>query len=104
MEETSRAPARGEGERHICCSMTSVLLALVREHGGEQAVNALLREAGSERDASFLGNVENWISLHEAMALLDAGTRLTGDRAFARQVGENAVRQHRGSAVATLLR
>src|SRR3954451_8841196 len=104
MEGISRAPARGEGERHICCSMTSVLLALVREHGGEEAVEALLREAGSNRDASFLGNLEHWISVDEAVALLDTGTRLTGDPGFARRVGETAVRQHRGSTVATLLR
>src|SRR3954447_1030706 len=93
-----------EDERHICCSMTSVLLRLVRTECGDHAVAQLLRAAGPEHEAAFLENLENWISLHEAMALLAAGTKLTGDPLFARRVGETTVRQHRGSAVATLLR
>src|SRR3954469_15703659 len=94
----------GEDERHICCSMTSVLLRLVRTECGDDAVVELLREGGSSRGGASLENLENWISLHEAMALLAAGTKLTGDPLFARRVGETTVRQHRGSAVATLLR
>src|SRR4051812_4857758 len=105
MEGRGHARADGnEDERHICCSMTSVLLRLVRTECGDHAVAELLREAGSSREAAYLENLENWISLHEAMALLAAGTKLTGDPLFARRVGETTVRQHRGSAVATLLR
>jgi diguanylate cyclase (GGDEF)-like protein len=93
-----------DAERQICCSMTAVLLRLVRAQAGDAAVRQVIEAAGSERDASFLENLENWISLAEAMALLSAATEITGDPEFARQVGAQAVRQHSGSPVATLLR
>src|SRR2546423_1352502 len=82
MEGNDHARARNDDERHICCSMTSVLLRLVRSECGDALVADLLREAGSTRGAAYLENLENWISLSEAMALLEAGTRLTGDQHF----------------------
>ena len=90
--------------RHICCSMTSVLLKLIRSEGGEAAVARVIADAGSAHEPSYLDNVENWISLDEACALLEAGARATGDPSFARHVGENTLRQHAGTQVATLLR
>jgi diguanylate cyclase (GGDEF)-like protein len=96
-------PAAG-ADREICCSMTSVLLRLVRGAGGEQAVAQLLERAGARREASYLENVDNWVSLGEATALLEAGVELTGDAHFARRVGENTLRQHAGTQVATVLR
>jgi diguanylate cyclase (GGDEF)-like protein len=98
-------PAPGEGpRREICCSMTSVLLRTVRTLKGEAGVNETLVRAGSEHDVGFLENVGNWISLDQAVALLEAGIQVTGDAQLARQVGEQAVRQHAGTQVATLLR
>src|SRR5205823_5369199 len=44
------------------------------------------------------------ISFDEAIALFDAGAEVSGDPSIARHVGEDAVRQHAGTAVATLLR
>jgi len=84
--------------------MTSVLLKLVRAHGGEQAVAELLRQAASKHDAAYLENLDNWISQEEANALQAAGVQVTGDPAFARRVGEDMVGQHAGKQVATLLR
>ncbi|HLM86605.1 MAG TPA: diguanylate cyclase [Solirubrobacteraceae bacterium] len=84
--------------------MTSVVLRLVRSEGGDDAVAALLREAASTHEATYLENVDNWISHDEACALLQAGIRITGDSSFARRVGEEAVGQHAGKGVATLLR
>ena len=84
--------------------MTNVLLRLVRDAGGEAAVTALLKRAGAKHDVSYLGNVDNWISLDEACALLEAGALETGDPTFARRVGEQTLRQHAGTQVATLLR
>jgi diguanylate cyclase (GGDEF)-like protein len=91
-------------DREICCSMTSVLLKLVRAEGGEAAVARLLERAGIDRQLAHLENVDNWVSLAEVTAMLDAGVEETGDPLFARRVGENTTRQHAGTQVATMLR
>src|SRR5580693_5651117 len=90
--------------RQICCSMTSVLLRLVRDGGGEAAVAELLERSGVEHEAAYLENADNWISLDDACALLEAGVEQTGDPSFARLVGEHTLRQHAGTQVATVLR
>jgi diguanylate cyclase (GGDEF)-like protein len=102
--EAGPATAPDDADRHIGCSMTSVLLRLVRAHGGEDAVSELLRKAATKHDAAYLENIDNWISQDEASALQAAGVEVTGDPAFARRVGEEMVGQHAGKQVATLLR
>jgi diguanylate cyclase (GGDEF)-like protein len=92
------------GGQHLCCTMTSVLLRLVRSWGGEGAVAAVLERAESKHDASYLENIENWISLDEACGLLAAAAHDTGEEMFARRVGEEMLRQHAGTQVATLMR
>jgi diguanylate cyclase (GGDEF)-like protein len=84
--------------------MTSVLLRLIRSGGGERAVAQLLELAEIKREPSYLENVDNWISLDEATAMFEAGVQQTGDPMFARRVGENTLRQHAGTQVATVLR
>ena len=93
--------ARGN---HFSCSLTAVLLARVLVHGGEEAVERLLREAASSRAAAYLRDIGNWVSYDEAIALFRAGEHITGDPLFARRLGEDAVRQLTGSPVAALLR
>jgi diguanylate cyclase (GGDEF)-like protein len=102
--ERAPAEARDDADRHISCSMTHVVLKLVRDEGGEAAVAELLRQATSTRTTVYLENIDNWISLDEACALLAAGVHSTGDELFARRVGEQTLRQHAGTQVATLLR
>jgi diguanylate cyclase (GGDEF)-like protein len=99
MDEHSLDPG---GE--ISCSMTAVLVNLVRASGGQSAVDALLKESGCSQEASYLETVGNWIAADQAVALLEAGVRITGDPTFAERVGQGAVRQHAGSPVATVLR
>src|SRR5436190_4836998 len=94
-------PAAGN---QISCAMTSALVRLVRRERSQDALDDLLALAGSHWTVAFLEDRENWVSLDEAMALLGAGARLTEDPTFARRVGEEAVRQHAGSQVSTLLR
>jgi diguanylate cyclase (GGDEF)-like protein len=84
--------------------MTSVLLRLIRSTGGEAGVARLLERAEIKREASYLESVDNWISLDEATAMFEAGVHQTGDPHFARRVGENTLRQHAGTQVATVLR
>jgi diguanylate cyclase (GGDEF)-like protein len=100
----TQAQGSQDERREIACSMTSVMLRLVRSTGGESAVAELLERAGIEHEPSYLENVENWVSLDEATAMFQAGVELTGDPLFARRVGENTLRQHAGTQVATVLR
>lgn len=93
-------PAAGQ----LSCSMTSVLLRRVRAAIGADGVNQLLRRAGSEHDADYLEEIGNWIPYREAVALFEAAAALTGDERIGRRVGEETVRQHAGTPVATLLR
>jgi diguanylate cyclase (GGDEF)-like protein len=96
----SREPAAGQ----IGCSMAAVLLRLMRARGGGAAVADLLRRADSERTPSYLDDVGNWIDYEEAIALFVAAAEITGDPRIGRRVGEEMVRQHAGTPVATLLR
>src|SRR4029077_8366989 len=84
--------------------MTRGIIALIREEVGDDAVDELLREADSSHDAEFLSRTENWISLAEAISLLEAGARITGDPEFPRNAGAATVRFNLGSQVATLQR
>ncbi|MGH2876094.1 MAG: diguanylate cyclase domain-containing protein, partial [Solirubrobacteraceae bacterium] len=89
---------------HFSCSLSAVLLARVRDHGGDPAVSDVLRRAGSRRSVAYLNDIGNWISFHEGLALWRAGAEVTLHPQFARAVGEDAVRRLSGSPVATLLR
>jgi uncharacterized protein (TIGR02265 family) len=88
----------------MSCSMASTLLRRVRANGGEGAVERLLASAGIPHTAEFLENIDNWMSYADAGALMEAAVELTGDQEVVRRVGEDTVRQHAGTAVATLLR
>jgi diguanylate cyclase (GGDEF)-like protein len=90
--------------RHICCTMTTVMLRLVADELGEAGVDALLAHAGSARTRAFLQTEENWISLDEAVSLLEACVAGTGDPTVPRRVGARTVRQHAGTGVSTVLR
>ena len=60
--------------------------------------------AGVDRTPVYLDDVSNWIWYHEAVALFEAAAELTGDPRIGRGVGEEMVRQHAGTPVATLMR
>jgi diguanylate cyclase (GGDEF)-like protein len=84
--------------------MASTLVRRMRATGGEAAVAALIAESGIEHDAEYLENLDNWMSYADAAALMETAVRLSGDQDVIRRVGEDTVRQHAGTAVATLLR
>jgi diguanylate cyclase (GGDEF)-like protein len=90
--------------RDLTCSLCAILVRRARAAGGEPAVRDLLRRAGSSRSPAYLEDVGNWISHDEAIALFDAAAEMTQDPLIGRRVGEEAVRQHAGTNVATLLR
>ncbi|HTP23936.1 MAG TPA: diguanylate cyclase [Solirubrobacteraceae bacterium] len=84
--------------------MSAVLLARVNAFGGPEAVAALLRLAGSQRTPEYLLDITNWIAYDEAVALWQAGARVTHHPNFARAVGEDTARRLSGSQVASMLR
>jgi diguanylate cyclase (GGDEF)-like protein len=99
--------ASGPGEAQpgqTGCSLSSVLLRRMRATGGEDAVAELLRRAGCSHTPAFLEDTTNWIDYDEACALFAVAAEMTGDPQVARRAGEDLVRQHAGTAVATLLR
>lgn len=84
--------------------MVSMLLRQVRASLGSAAVHQVVRMAGSPYSADHLDDVGNWIWYDEAVALFEAAAELTGDSHIGLRAGEQAVRQHAGTPVATLLR
>src|SRR4051794_32866596 len=88
----------------MACSMASVLMRRVRNSLGEGAVHDLLRTAGVSQSAEYLDDVGNWMPYEDAGALMEAAVTLTGDEEIVRRAGADTVRQHAGTAVATLLR
>jgi diguanylate cyclase (GGDEF)-like protein len=89
---------------HFSCALTAVLIDRVRRVAGAEAVPRLLREAGSERTVEELLDIGNWVSYDEAVALWDAGARVTGDEHFARHIGEDTVKRLAGSSNSAVLR
>jgi diguanylate cyclase (GGDEF)-like protein len=93
-----------DGDRHFACSLTAGIIGRVRSIGGAPAVLRLLVLADSAHPREYLEDYANWVSRDEAVSLFEAGQQVTGEAAFARRVGETAVRQYAGTPVATALR
>jgi diguanylate cyclase (GGDEF)-like protein len=102
--DTQPATVRTDRGDHFSCSMSAVLLARVAAHGGTEAVDEVLRLAESRRTREYLADTTNWIAYDEAVALWQAGARVTHHPQFARSVGEDAARGLGGSQVAAMLR
>jgi diguanylate cyclase (GGDEF)-like protein len=84
--------------------MSAVLLARVAAFGGQQAVHEVLRLAGSPRSVEYLMDITNWIAYDEAVALWQAGGRVTHHPQFARAVGVDAAERLGSSQIAAMLR
>jgi diguanylate cyclase (GGDEF)-like protein len=95
---------QGSADHHFACTLSSVLVRVVRRMLGEEGVRELLERAGSQRTVAYLDDLTNWISFDEAMLLFRAARELTGDPLIARRVGEETIAQHAGTPVATLMR
>jgi diguanylate cyclase (GGDEF)-like protein len=93
-------PATGQ----VSCSMASTLLRHVRAVRGDEGVQDLLRMAGVDYSSTYLDDVANWIWYEEAIGLFEAARTLLDDDKIGRCVGEETVRQHAGTLVATGLR
>src|SRR3954471_20951845 len=96
----SAGPALGQ----ISCSMAGTLVRIVRSRAGEEGVRDVLGRSGVEHTAAHLDDPSNWIWLHEAVELLKAAAVVLYDPEIGLHVGEETVRQHAGTPVATMLR
>jgi diguanylate cyclase (GGDEF)-like protein/putative nucleotidyltransferase with HDIG domain len=102
--DSHAAAGDGPAVGQITCSMASTLISYARTRAGDGAVDEILRRSGVERSIAYLGDVGNWIWLHEGIALFEAAAAVLDDERVGLRVGEQAVRQHAGTPVATLLR
>jgi diguanylate cyclase (GGDEF)-like protein/putative nucleotidyltransferase with HDIG domain len=84
--------------------MASTLVRHVRTQAGEDAIDEILSRARLEYSAGYLDDPSNWIWQHEAIDLLVAAADVLGDPEIGLHVGEQTVRQHAGTPVATMLR
>src|SRR2546430_99709 len=98
--------AAGDGPAvgQISCSLASTLIRHVRTRAGDESVQEILRRSGVEYTATYLDDPSNWIWLREAIELLSAAAEVLDDPEIGLHVGEQTVRQHAGTPVATLLR
>src|SRR3954449_12489959 len=97
--------AAGDGPAvgQISCSMASTLVRHVRTQAGDDAVAEILRRSGVEHSAAYLDDPSNWIWQNEAIDLLVASAEVLDDPEIGLHVGEQTVRQHAGTPVATML-
>ena len=84
--------------------MVSTLLRHVRATLGSAAVQEVVRRSGVPYDADHLDEIANWIWYEEAIAVFEAAADVTGDPTVGLRAGEQSLRQHAGTPVATLLR
>jgi hypothetical protein len=101
---SSTRTVRTDQGDHFSCSMSAVALARVEAFGGAEAVDEVLRLAGSRRSRAYLADITNWIAYDEAIALWRAGARVTHHPEFARAVGIDAAGRLGSSQVAAMLR
>jgi diguanylate cyclase (GGDEF)-like protein len=88
----------------VACSTSSVLLRRVRATLGDQGVEDVIARSGVAHPAAHLEDIGNWIAYEDSIALFEAAAELTADDRLAQRVGEETVRQHAGTPVATLFR
>lgn len=84
--------------------MASTLVRHVRTRAGEDGLQDVLARAGVEHTAAYLDDPSNWIWQQEAIDLLTAASEVLDDPEIGLHVGEQTVRQHAGTPVATMLR
>lgn len=84
--------------------MVSTLLRHVHATLGSAGVDEIVRRSGVPYGADHLDDISHWIWYDEAVAVFHAAAEVTGDPSIGLRAGEQALRQHAGTPVATLLR
>ena len=89
---------------HFTGDLASALLATVGELCGDAAIETVISQSGTRKSRSVLEAGSQWLCFEEAIGLLEAGAKVTGDALFARRVGERAIPLQKGSPVPQMLR
>ncbi len=94
----------GEPGRETSGVTTRVIVLYVREHGGDQAVAALLERAGETRSADELLDEHGWSSYEQKIRLFRAAVEVLGDPEAVRRIGQFMLRSRIALPLLVLLR
>jgi diguanylate cyclase (GGDEF)-like protein len=83
---------------------TSLIVAYVRAHAGEDGVERLLTMAGEERPLSDLEDETRWSTQEQKIRLFEAAAEIVGDPDTARRIGEQVLQASTGAALQLTLR
>ncbi|WP_409328433.1 diguanylate cyclase domain-containing protein [Trujillonella humicola] len=97
-------PGPGEEPRETSGATTALVLAYVREHGGDAAVDAVLRRAGIALSAEELSRPSRWTSYDTRIRLFTAATEVLGDPETMFRVGAESLSGGMSPAVVLLVR
>lgn len=92
-----------EQPRETAGTTMRLVIDYVRRHGGDRAVDDLLREAGETRPLDVLEDEAQWSSYDAKIALFEAAATVTGQRDVARRIGEGALASEVGGSVKLLI-
>ncbi|MGY1771471.1 diguanylate cyclase domain-containing protein [Blastococcus sp. SYSU D00813] len=101
--EGSRA-GHAEEPRETSGVTTALVLAYVREHGGDAAVDEVLRRAGTALGAEELSLPSRWTSYETRIRLFTAATEVLGDPETMFRVGAESLGRGMNPAVVLLVR
>lgn len=94
----------GEPGRDTSGVTTRVIVLYVSEHGGDQAVAALLERAGETRSAAELLDEHGWSSYEQKLRLFRAAVEVLGDPEAVRRIGQFMLRSRIALPLLVLLR
>jgi diguanylate cyclase (GGDEF)-like protein len=90
--------------RETSGATTGLLLAFVRQHAGEAAVEEVLRRAGVPFTAAELAEPSTWTSYDTRIRLFTAATDVLGDPGVMYRVGAESLRTGLNASVVVLVR
>jgi diguanylate cyclase (GGDEF)-like protein len=102
---TAVCTATGQQERRETSGATTALvLAFVRERGGDAAVDEVLRRAGIPTGADELSRPDHWIGYDTRVRLFTAATEVLGDPSTMFRVGREALAHGMNPGLVLLVR
>ena len=94
----------GEPVRDTSGVTTRVVVLYVREHGGEEAVRAMLEHAGETRSVEELLDEYGWSTYAQKIRLFRAAAEVLGDPGAVRKIGQFMLRSRIALPLLVLLR
>ena len=93
-----------ESRRDTSGVTTRVVVLYVRQHGGDQAVTAMLEHAGETRSVEDLLDEHGWSSYEQKIRLFRAAVAVLGDPGAVRRIGQFMLRSRIALPLLVLLR